>query len=165
MNESALLEMNITELRQMAKDIGVHSPTTLRKQALIDAMLVVAKKAAAVEQSRHKEIEAKPESQDIVAQRRPGRPAGRHPAESQLKPKVANNNEYSAGMAASVNVLPTNAAEPLHSVQHETENIKLPTRPPVSRETPHDYDEDDFEENQTNSDSVEKSDENIAEIE
>jgi transcription termination factor Rho len=43
MDESKLLEMSIAELRQMAKDMGVHSPTTLRKQALIDAMLAISK--------------------------------------------------------------------------------------------------------------------------
>ena len=46
MNESTLLAMSISELRQMAKDMGVHSPTTLRKQALIDAMLATQKDAA-----------------------------------------------------------------------------------------------------------------------
>ena len=43
MDESKLLEMSIAELRQMAKEMGVHSPTTLRKQALVDAMLAAEK--------------------------------------------------------------------------------------------------------------------------
>jgi transcription termination factor Rho len=47
MNESTLLEMSIAELRQMAKEMGVHAPTTLRKQALIDAMLSAGKSGGA----------------------------------------------------------------------------------------------------------------------
>ena len=67
MKESVLLEMNITELRQMAKEMGVHSPTTLRKQALIDAML-----AAERDGARAAAPEAPPEA----------RPARRERAES-----------------------------------------------------------------------------------
>ncbi len=46
MNEPALLAMSIAELRQLAREMGVHSPTTLRKQALIDALLAAQKAAA-----------------------------------------------------------------------------------------------------------------------
>jgi transcription termination factor Rho len=46
MEESKLLEMSIAELRQMAKEKGVHSPTTLRKQALVDAILASQKSGA-----------------------------------------------------------------------------------------------------------------------
>jgi transcription termination factor Rho len=102
MNESALLEMNIAELRQTAKDMGVHSPTTLRKQALIDAMLAAAKSgvpapspAAAAAEPVQIAIEhtpapaapvqaapakAKQPEQESVQQPKRGRkPAGEHP--------------------------------------------------------------------------------------
>ncbi len=54
MNESTLLAMSIAELRQLAREMGVHSPTTLRKQALIDAMLAAQKAPApAAEPATH----------------------------------------------------------------------------------------------------------------
>ncbi len=132
MKESELMSLKLDELKQLAREKGVHGASVLRKQALIDALLALPGEKAPTTAPAEKPAAIEPPDQKAPAKApmRSGRGAPRR-----AEPRKVIEHEAEAISEPAMPV-----SEPRMVIQHEAEVIPEPVMPaPESRR----YDDED----------------------